>query len=294
MPPHKHPAGQSEFALNAMLHYSIARARLREIPNLFGALAQIRLRIASFVQCRSDCPAARKLHSRFRKERGPVRVKAMLVRVSLHPPVERRALHSLLGWLSKLLLVAGLCALLAAGWALLGGKLYQATQKRQQWVEPGPAIPVATRQLPRATTGHRLLQSVLPKRDPLAIGELEVPRLGLDVVIREGVDDDSLRKAVGHLPFSALPGEAGNFVLLGHRDTFFRPLRGIERGDTIRVRAAAGSFVYKVESIQVTEPDSPGAVEQTREPVITLITCFPFEYIGSAPRRFIVRARLQR
>jgi len=60
------------------------------------------------------------------------------------------------------------------------------------------------------------------------------------------------------------------------------------------VRAAAGSFVYKVESIQVTEPDGPGAVEQTHEPVITLITCFPFEYIGSAPRRFIVRGRLQR
>jgi len=222
----------------------------------------------------------------------------MLLRAHLNP--QRPAIQRPLRWLSNLLLVGGLFAVLAAGWAFLDGKLYQAIQKRQDWVESnwvegGTAIPVAApRPVPRANPGHRLLRSVLPHRDPLAIGELEVARLGLDVVMREGVDDDSLRKAVGHLPSSAGPGEAGNFVVLGHRDTFFRPLRGIARGDSIRVRAAAGSFVYKVESIQVTEPDWPGAVEQTREPVITLITCFPFEYIGSAPRRFIVRARLQR
>ena len=184
--------------------------------------------------------------------------------------------------------------MLAAGWAFLDGKLYQAVQKRQEWVEGGAAIPAAAPQLfPKAAAGSRLLRSVFPKRDPLAMGELEVARLGLDVVMREGVDDASLRKAVGHLPSSALPGEAGNFVVLGHRDTFFRPRRGIERGDTIHVRAAAGNFLYTVESIQVTEPDWPGAVQQTREPVLTLITCFPFEYIGSAPRRFIVRAKLK-
>jgi len=229
----------------------------------------------------------------------------MLLRVHLHPPLQAASLQRPLRWLSNLLLLGGICAVLAAGWALLDGKLYQAVQKRREWVEPllvepwlvvqGAAIPAAAPQpLGPAGPGHRLLRLVLPKRDPLAMGELEIARLGLDVVMREGVDDDSLRKAVGHLPFSALPGETGNFVVLGHRDTFFRPLRGIERGDTIRVRAAAGSFVYKVESIQVTEPDGPGAVEQTHEPVITLITCFPFEYIGSAPRRFIVRGRLQR
>jgi sortase A len=217
----------------------------------------------------------------------------MLVRVCLNP--QRPAIQRRLQWLSNLLLLGGLCAVLAAGWAFLDGKLYQAVQKRQDWVEQAAALPVAAPQpVPHANPGHRLLRSVLPHRDPLAIGELEVARLGLDVVMREGVDDDSLRKAVGHLPSSALPGEAGNFVVLGHRDTFFRPLREIARGDSIRVRAATGSFVYKVESIQVTQPDWPGAVEQTRESVITLITCFPFEYIGSAPLRFIVRAKLQR
>jgi sortase A len=218
----------------------------------------------------------------------------MLVRFHAYPPLQKASLGRPLRSLSNLLLLGGVCAVLAAGWAFLDGKLYQATQKRQEWVEGGAAIPAAAPNLiSQVTPAHRLLRSVLPKRDPLAIGELEVARLGLDVVMREGVDDDSLRKAVGHLPSSALPGETGNFVVLGHRDTFFRPLRGIERGDTIHVRAAAGSFVDKVESIQVVEPDWPGAVERTHEPVITLITCFPFEYIGSAPRRFIVRARLQ-
>jgi sortase A len=190
--------------------------------------------------------------------------------------------------------------MLASGWALLDGRLYQAVQKRQldiqfhRPVEPGAAIPAAApHPVSQTDRWQPVLLSVLPKPDPLAIGELTIPRLGLDVVMREGVGDASLRKAVGHLPSSALPGAAGNFVVLGHRDTFFRPLREITRGDTIRVRVADGSFVYKVETIQVTEPNWPGAIEQTPEAVITLITCFPFEYLGPAPRRFIVRARLE-
>jgi len=219
----------------------------------------------------------------------------MLVHVSLHQPVG--AMGRALRWLSNLLLLGGITAMLAGAWALLDGRFYQSVQKRQMeevvndGVDRGAATPAAA--LQPVSLFSILPKSVLPKRDPLAIGELTIARLGLDVVMREGVDESSLRKAVGHLPTSALPGEAGNVVLLGHRDTFFRPLRGIARGDVVRVRTAGGSFNYHVESVQVTEPDWPGAVERTREPVVTLITCFPFEYIGSAPRRFIVRARLE-
>lgn len=213
----------------------------------------------------------------------------MLVRMRLRQPIRGPLL-----WLSNIFLLAGMSAIVASGWALLDGKLYQAAQKRQldgqfeKEAERG-TIPVTA---PRSVFQPVLLPA-LSKPDPLAIGRLEIPRLGLDVVMREGVDDTSLRKAVGHLPSSALPGEAGNFVVLGHRDTFFRPLRGIELGDAIRVRTAARNFVYKVESIQVTEPGWPGAVEQTPDPTVTLITCFPFEYIGAAPSRFVVRAKLE-
>jgi sortase A len=112
-------------------------------------------------------------------------------------------------------------------------------------------------------------------------------------MVREGVDTASLRKAVGHLPSSPLPGEAGNVVVLGHRDTFFRPLRGIAQGDPIRVKTRSGSFQYIVDSIQVVPPEQSLAFkEDISAKSLTLITCFPFDHVGPAPRRFVVRARM--
>jgi sortase A len=110
-------------------------------------------------------------------------------------------------------------------------------------------------------------------------------------MVREGIDSGTLRKAVGHLPSSTLPGEAGNFVVLGHRDTFFRPLRDIAQGDEIRVQTAQGRFTYAVESIRVVPPDYL-TLDSGTEAMSTLITCFPFDYTGPAPRRFVVEARL--
>ncbi|MGH9648237.1 MAG: class D sortase [Bryobacteraceae bacterium] len=133
----------------------------------------------------------------------------------------------------------------------------------------------------------------LPKRDPLLLGRIEIPSVQLTVMMREGVDVTSLRKAVGHLPSSALPGQAGNVVVLGHRDTFFRPLRGIAQGDPIRVKTRRGSFQYLVDLIQVVPPEqSLSFQENMPAKSITLITCFPFDYVGPAPRRFVVRARM--
>ena len=112
-------------------------------------------------------------------------------------------------------------------------------------------------------------------------------------MVREGVDTTSLRKAAGHLPSSALPGQAGNVVVLGHRDTFFRPLRGIAQGDPIRVKTTSGSFQYVVDLIQVVAPEhSLTFQENMPAKSLTLITCFPFDYVGPAPRRFVVRARM--
>jgi sortase A len=111
-------------------------------------------------------------------------------------------------------------------------------------------------------------------------------------MVREGIDTTTLLKAVGHLPSSALPGSEGNLVLLGHRDTFFRPLRNIARGDSIYIRTREHSFTYQVESLEVVAPDSVSLAQSDSGPMATLITCFPFEYIGHASRRFLVRARL--
>jgi sortase A len=137
-----------------------------------------------------------------------------------------------------------------------------------------------------------LLPARLARRDPRLIGRLEIPNIQLSVMMREGVDSTSLRRAAGHLPSSALPGDSGNFVLLGHRDTFFRPLRGITQGDTIRVWSQREVFTYRVDSIRIESPDLAWAVQDTSASMLTLITCFPFDYVGPAPRRFVVQARM--
>lgn len=123
------------------------------------------------------------------------------------------------------------------------------------------------------------------------IGEIQIPRLGLAAVMVQGDSSDILQRAVGHLAETALPGESGNVVLAAHRDTFFRPLKRIRLGDTITLRTVKGDFEYVVESTAVVSPDAVEVLRPTGGHTLTLITCFPFSYVGPAPNRFIVRAR---
>ena len=106
----------------------------------------------------------------------------------------------------------------------------------------------------------------------------------------EGIDDRSLLSGVGHVPGTAFPGEHDNVSLAGHRDTHFHPLRKIVRGDTIRVATADGTFLYAVDSSFIVDPDRGDLMDPTGRPMLTLITCYPFGFIGTAPKRFIVRA----
>jgi sortase A len=133
-----------------------------------------------------------------------------------------------------------------------------------------------------------------PPAPGTAIGRIEIPRLGVSAIVRAGVDARTLDLAVGHIPGTALPGDAGNIGLAGHRDTFFRRLRNIRTGDEIRLATAEGAQVYAVERTLVVEPEDVWVLEPDGQRVLTLVTCFPFTYIGSAPQRFIVRARLAR
>ena len=122
------------------------------------------------------------------------------------------------------------------------------------------------------------------------VGKIEIPRLHLSSIIFEGTDDRSLAKGVGHLEGSALLGLSGNIVLAAHRDSFFRPLRNIEKGDEISVITPEGTGRYVVRSVVIVTPDQTRFLRSTKNPTLTLVTCFPFNYIGSAPRRFIVQA----
>ena len=137
--------------------------------------------------------------------------------------------------------------------------------------------------------------STAPKGAPAAagglIGRIEIPRLLLSAVVVEGIGKTTLRRAVGHIPGTALPGEPGNVCLTGHRDTFFRPLKDLKIKDEIQVSTLEGNFNYEVESLRVVEPDNVGVLAPSGHNVLTLVTCYPFYYVGPAPQRWIVRAR---
>jgi sortase A len=121
------------------------------------------------------------------------------------------------------------------------------------------------------------------------VGRVRVPSLGISAVIFEGTDESELMKGVGHWQGSPISGD-GNVVLAAHRDTFFRGLKAVREGDEIVVDTPAGSSNYRVSGTSIVWPDSMEVVKPTGSPTLTLITCYPFEFFGHAPKRFIVRA----
>jgi sortase A len=137
-----------------------------------------------------------------------------------------------------------------------------------------------------------------PAPTSLAIGEpigtLEIARVGLSGVVVEGDEDAVLDRAIGHLPDTPLPWHTGNSALAAHRDALFRPLKGVRLGDILRLRTPHGDFEYIVREVLIVKPDDLWVLDPTPVTMLTLISCFPFNYIGAAPERFIVRAELIR
>lgn len=123
------------------------------------------------------------------------------------------------------------------------------------------------------------------------IGRLEIPGTGISVIVAAGTDKLTLRRGVGHIDGTALPGEPGNVGLAGHRDTSFRGLRKLRPADRIFLVTADGSFEYAVESLRTVAPEQTDVLDPSSQPTLTLVTCYPFDYVGPAPLRFIVRAR---
>lgn len=134
--------------------------------------------------------------------------------------------------------------------------------------------------------------SVGPPARRSVIGRLAIPRLNLAVMVREGADEGTLSRAVGHIPGTALPGKAGNVGLAGHRDTFFRALRNIHTDDTIELETTGGTYRYMVQSTRIVTPRDVSVLKASGGETLTLVTCYPFYYVGSAPKRFIVHAAL--
>ncbi len=124
------------------------------------------------------------------------------------------------------------------------------------------------------------------------IGTLSIPALHLVAPVIEGVSDTDLRRGIGHVPGSAQSGGLGNVVLAAHRDTIFRPLRQVQKGMELRLVSGDGTYRYLVDTMQVVAPDRLEVMDIASEPQVTLITCYPFNFVGSAPMRFIVKAHL--
>lgn len=139
---------------------------------------------------------------------------------------------------------------------------------------------------------HRKTPSAKPLSEGSIIGRLTIPRLNLSAMVREGDRESTLSLALGHVPNTALPGEPGNVGIAGHRDTIFRSLRGIHKNDLIQLETvSSGSHLYQVTSMNIVDPTDVSVLRSSRESELTLVTCYPFNYVGSAPERFIVKAR---
>lgn len=126
-----------------------------------------------------------------------------------------------------------------------------------------------------------------------AIAILRIPKLHLEVPVLDGTDAITLNRGVGRIRGTALPGQGGNIAIAGHRDGFFRGLKDIHAGDEIELLAAQRTDIYIVDRTVIVDPDDTSVLENGATPALTLVTCYPFHYIGNAPRRFVVEASLK-
>jgi LPXTG-site transpeptidase (sortase) family protein len=188
-------------------------------------------------------------------------------------------------WIRATLIAVGVLCLAWVGVTWMQAALF-ARQQRLLWSEERAAA--AVREAPA-----RPLPSEAPPTPGSVIGILDIPRLGFSEIVAEGDGDDVLRVAVGHLPDTPLPWQPGNSALAGHRDQHFRPLADVRIGDRIRLTTRHGDFNYRLREIRIVLPTDLSVLEPTSERQLTLITCYPFTFIGRAPKRFVMLAEAE-
>ena len=204
--------------------------------------------------------------------------------------VGKEPLRLILKAAERMLLAGAIVLLGYCGFAVTDSWTYQRRESREFDRQ------LRVRRTARQSTLPQPASASSPKGIPAAapaglVGRLEIPRLHLDVVVVEGIDRTTLRHAAGHIPGTALPWQPGNAGVAGHRDTCFRGLKDLKARDEIRFSTLRGDFHYEVESLMIVEPDHVGVLQPSLENMLTLVTCYPFSYVGAAPERFVVRAR---
>jgi sortase A len=201
----------------------------------------------------------------------------------VHAARRRTCLISLiLRWSQYICLLIGIGALSWCAYVTADAKWTQASLERVLAGESGGTQPTP----PHAPTVGPLAQGIS------LVGRIEIARVGISAMVLEGDDAQTLTRGVGHIPGTALPGGSGNVGLAGHRDTFFRALKRIRLGDDILVTTLQGCYRYRVVSSEIVSPDETRVLSASAIPSITLITCYPFRFIGSAPKRFVVHASI--
>ena len=181
----------------------------------------------------------------------------------------------------RIIFAVGFLMLAYAGGTLAYAEIYQ---RYQSWRF---AIKIDTIDV---TKRAAMIAEPVDLSEGVLIGKLEIPHIGISVMVLQGVEEGTLHLGAGHVPGTPLPGRDGNSVIAGHRDTFFRKLEGIQPGDSIQFSTVLGTSEYFVESTEIVEPDETRVMESRGIRELTLISCYPFYFVGAAPHRFIVHA----
>jgi LPXTG-site transpeptidase (sortase) family protein len=192
--------------------------------------------------------------------------------------ISRAPLQRGLRWAQRAFAVFGVSLLLYCGYVLIDTWTFQRAERiRFQGMLVNRSAAVPTGSIATPATGGLL-------------GRMDIPRLGISVIVMEGTSRTTLRRAAGHISGTVLPGQQGNIGISGHRDTFFRPLRNIRKNDIITVTTLAGQYSYRVISTSIVRPSDVSVLAPDGNETLTLVTCYPFYFVGAAPDRFIVRA----
>jgi sortase A len=187
-----------------------------------------------------------------------------------------------LNWIERLLVAVGVVCLGYYGYMTVEARQFQRDQAAAFASRLTPSTPPA----PASPNAPRAPGAL----GPGVVALLEIPRLGISSPVLSGDDATTLDLAIGHLPDTPRPWESGNSAFAAHRDGLFRPLRDIRIGDIMRVRTVEGDFTYRVRETKIVTPTDLSVLEAGDGPTLTLITCYPFNFIGNAPQRFIVHA----
>lgn len=202
-----------------------------------------------------------------------------------------------LTWIERALIVIGILCLGVWAWAWFDARIYQYRENRL--LEEASAARTSraseTDALGSFREGGPPARGEEERSEPLEpgalVGRVEIPRIGVSAIVLEGVDKKTLRRGVGHIPETPLPEKGGNVALAAHRDSFFRGLKDIRKNDIITLKTLENTYYYRVDWTEIVLPEDTHVLAGSGAPELTLVTCYPFYYVGSAPKRFIVRAQ---